>query len=341
MSAPTESAPRTKRRGSDAPFVDQYRAWLRSMILIRRFEERAGEAYSLGQIGGFCHLYIGQEAVAVGTLTALRPDDYVVSAYREHGQALVRGITSRAVMAELYGKATGCSHGKGGSMHLFDASLHFMGGNGIVGGQIPLGTGFAFAARYRRTDQVSLTYMGEAAANIGAFHESLNIAGLWRLPAVFVIENNGYGMGTAVQRAAAITDLFQRAASYAMPGVEVDGQDVVAVRQATDDAVARARRGDGPSLLEIRTFRYMGHSMSDAASGTYRSKEELDAARQRDPIVLLETRMRELDMLDDAALQGIEADVAAEVADAVNFAEESPEPEPEQLWTDVYAPEAR
>ena len=336
-----ESLPRARRRGGEAPFADQYPAWLRMMILIRRFEEKAGEAYSLGQIGGFCHLYIGQEAVAVGTLSALRADDYVVSAYREHGQALARGVSSRAVMAELFGKATGCSHGKGGSMHLFDASVHFMGGHGIVGGQIPLGAGFAFAARYRGSDQVSLTYMGEAAANIGSFHETLNIAGLWKLPAVFVIENNGYGMGTAVERAASVTELFQRAASYNMPGVEVDGQDVVAVRQATDEAVARARRGDGPSLLEIRTFRYVGHSMSDAASGTYRSKEELESSRQRDPIVLLETRMRELGVLDDAGVQRIEAEIAAEVADAVKFAEESPEPEPEQLWTDVYAPEPR
>ena len=336
----SEPMQRQRRPHPDAPFADQYHAWLRMMILIRRFEEKAGEAYSLGQIGGFCHLYIGQEAVAVGTLAALRPDDYVVSAYREHGQALARGMTARAVMAELFGKATGCSHGKGGSMHLFDAALHFMGGHGIVGGQIPLGAGFAFAARYRGTDQVSLAYMGEAAANIGSFHETLNIAGLWKLPAIFVIENNGYGMGTALRRAAAITDLWQRAASYAIPGVEVDGQDVVAVRQATEDAVARARRGDGATLLEIRTFRYVGHSMSDAASGTYRSKEELDASRQRDPLVLLETRMRELGMLDDAGLQEIESQVAAEVADAVKFAEESPEPEPEQLWADVYAPEA-
>jgi pyruvate dehydrogenase E1 component alpha subunit len=327
----------SKRVQSNAPFADQYRDWLHMMILIRRFEEKAGEEYAIGRIGGFCHLYIGQEAVAVGTLAALRADDYVVSAYREHGQALARGMTPRAVMAELFGKATGCSHGKGGSMHLFDASLHFMGGHGIVGGQIPLGAGFAFAARYRQTDQVSLTYFGEAAANIGSFHETLNIAGLWKLPVIFVIENNGYGMGTAVKRAAAITDLYQRAASYDMPGVEVDGQDVVAVRQAADAAVARARAGDGPSLLEVKTFRYMGHSMSDAASGTYRSKEELDQSRQRDPIALLETRMRELDMLDDAALHDIEQRVDEEVADAVKFAEESPDPDPEQLWTDVYA----
>jgi pyruvate dehydrogenase E1 component alpha subunit len=237
----------------------EWRHWLRQMLLIRRFEEKAGEAYSLGKIGGFCHLYIGQEAVAVGTIAALRDDDYVVSAYREHGQALVRGMSARSVMAELYGKATGCSAGKGGSMHLFDTERHFMGGHGIVGGQIPLGAGFAFSAKYRGTDQVSLCYFGEAAANIGSFHETLNMAGLWKLPAIFVIENNGYGMGTAVGRAAAITDLFERAASYNMPGVAVDGQDVVAVKEAADAAVQRAREESAPTLMEIRTYRYVGH----------------------------------------------------------------------------------
>ncbi len=326
-------------RPSAAPFAEQYRDWLRMMLLIRRFEERAGEAYAIGQIGGFCHLYVGQEAVAVGTIASLRPDDYIVSAYREHGQALARGITSRAVMAELFGKATGCSHGKGGSMHLFDPSLGFMGGHGIVGGQIPLGAGFAFAAKYRGTEQVALAYFGDAAANIGAFHEALNMAGLWKLPAIFIIENNGYGMGTALHRAAAITDLSQRAAGYGMPGVVVDGQDVVAVKQATDAAVARARAGEGPTLMDIRTFRYVGHSMSDAASGTYRSKEELDTSRQRDPITVLIDRMRAANLLDDAGLAELEADVAREVADAVQFAEESPEPDPSELWTDVYAPE--
>ncbi len=340
MATSTEPTLRTKRRGPDAPFSDHYRDWLRTMLLIRRFEEKAGEAYSIGQIGGFCHLYIGQEAVAVGTLAALRKDDYVVSAYREHGQALARGLSARSVMAELFGKATGCSKGKGGSMHLFDLSKHFMGGHGIVGGQIPLGAGFAFAAKYRGTDQVAIAYFGEAAANIGSFHETLNIAALWKLPAIFVIENNGYGMGTAVKRAAAITDLALRASSYGMPGVQVDGQDVVAVKEATDVAVARARAGDGPTLLEIRTFRYVGHSMSDAASGTYRSKEELDSSRQRDPITLLEHRMRDLGLLDDAQLAALDAEVMAEVADAVKFAEESPDPEPGELWTDVYAPEA-
>lgn len=339
MAVSTENTSRSKRRGTEAPFADQYHDWLRMMLLIRHFEERAGEAYSVGQIGGFCHLYTGQEAVAVGTLSALRDDDYVVSAYREHGQALARGIPPRSIMAELFGKATGCSRGKGGSMHLFDFARGFMGGHGIVGGQIPLGAGFAWAAKYRKTDQLSLTYFGEAAANIGAFHEALNMAGLWKLPAIFAIENNGYGMGTAVKRAAAITDLYVRAASYGMPGVEVDGQDVVAVRQAMDTAVARARAGDGPTLLDIRCFRYVGHSMSDAASGTYRSKEELEASRMRDPIALLEARMRELDLLDDAALAALDAEVVAEVAEAVTFAEESPDPDPSELWTDVYAPE--
>ena len=323
----------------DAATLDEWRQWLRTMVLIRRFEEKAGEAYSLGRIGGFCHLYIGQEAVAVGTISALRPDDYVISAYREHGQALARGMSSRSVMAELYGKATGCSGGKGGSMHLFDADLHFMGGHGIVGGQIPLGAGFAFAAKYRGTDQVSLIYFGEAAANIGAFHETLNIAGLWKLPAVFVMENNGYGMGTSVQRSSAITDLFERAASYDMPGVVVDGQDVVAVRKAMDDAVRRARNDSAPTLLEVRTYRYVGHSMSDAAHGTYRTKDEVDEYQARDPILVLANRMREAGALDDTAMESIEKEVTAEVEDALTFADESPEPEPGALWTDVYAPQ--
>lgn len=329
----------TNRADTATQYTEQYRDWLRMMLLIRRFEERAGEAYSIGQIGGFCHLYIGQEAVAVGTISALEPDDYVISAYREHGQALARGVTSRAVMAELFGKATGCSGGKGGSMHLFDSAVNFMGGHGIVGGQIPLGAGFAFAAKYRGTSQVSVCYFGEAAANIGSFHEGLNIAALWDLPVVYVMENNGYGMGTAVARAAAITDLARRADSYGIPGVNVDGQDVVAVRQATDEAVTRARKGDGPTLLDVETYRYMGHSMSDAAYGTYRSKDEVEERRNRDPITVLTSRMRELDMINDDDIEELEADVAAEVADSVKFAEESPDPEPEELFTHVYGTE--
>jgi pyruvate dehydrogenase E1 component alpha subunit len=321
-------------------YREHHRDWLRQMLLIRRFEERAGEAYAVGQIGGFCHLYIGQEALAVGAISALGAEDYVISAYREHGQALARGMSARSIMAELYGKATGCSGGKGGSMHLFDAALHFMGGHGIVGGQIPLGAGFAFAAKYRGTQAVSLCFFGEAAANIGSFHETLNMAGLWKLPVIFVIENNGYGMGTAVARAAAITDLAERGASYNIPGVTVDGQDVIAVREAFDAAVARARAGDGPTLLDVRTYRYVGHSMSDASYGTYRTKDEVEENRHRDPIELLATRMREAGTLTADQFAELEADVAAEVADAVTFAEESPEPDAAQLFTDVYAPEA-
>ncbi|HET9134732.1 MAG TPA: pyruvate dehydrogenase (acetyl-transferring) E1 component subunit alpha [Gemmatimonadales bacterium] len=338
MAVSTDKPPRSKR-GSGAPaYTSEWNDWLRMMLLMRRFEEKAGEAYSLGQIGGFCHLYIGQEAVAVGTISALRDDDYIVSAYREHGQALARGMTPRSIMAELFGKATGCSRGKGGSMHLFDASKNFLGGHGIVGGQIPLGAGFAWAAKYRGTDQVSICYFGDAAANIGAFHEALNMAGLWKLPAIFVIENNGYGMGTAVKRAAAITDLAERGAGYGMPGVVVDGQDVDAVRAATDEAVRRARAGEGPTLMDIRCYRYVGHSMSDAPHGTYRTKDEVDAFRQRDPIEVLAARMREAGMLDDDRWAALEAEIAAEVADAVQFAEESPDPDPSELYTDVLAP---
>jgi len=307
------------------------------MMLIRHFEEKAGEAYSLGKIGGFCHLYIGQEAVAVGSIAALRADDYITTSYRDHGHALARGLTARSVMAELYGKATGCSHGKGGSMHLFDASRGFLGGHGIVGGHIPLTAGMAFAAKYRKTDQVAVCYFGEAAVNIGSFHETLNMAALWKLPAVFIVENNGYGMGTALARASAILDLAHRAYSYEMAEEVVDGQDVFAVRAAADRAVERARLESLPTLLEMRTYRYVGHSMSDAAHGTYRSKEEVEEYRQRDPIKLLQAHMRTAGMIDDAGIAALGAAVVAEVEDAVTFAEESPDPAPEALWTDVLA----
>jgi pyruvate dehydrogenase E1 component alpha subunit len=294
--------------------------------------------YSLGKIGGFCHLYIGQEAVAVGTIAPLRPDDYVISAYREHGQALARGMSARSVMAELFGKATGCSKGKGGSMHLFDAGLGFMGGHGIVGGQIPLAAGLAFAARYRGTDQVAACYFGEAAVNIGSFHEALNMASLWKLPVVFIIENNGYGMGTALARASSLLDLAHRSYSYDMANEVVDGQDVLTVKTAMETAVTRARTESKPTLLEIRTYRYVGHSMSDAAHGTYRSKEEVETYRERDPIVLLRDRMIAATQLDTAGYEALDREVKAEVDDAIQFAESSPDPDPSELWTDVYAP---
>jgi pyruvate dehydrogenase E1 component alpha subunit len=329
-----KGAPRTSDPGASA---EQCLHYLRQMRLIRHFEEKAGEAYSLGKIGGFCHLYIGQEAVAVGSIAALRADDYITTSYRDHGHALARGLSARSVMAELYGKATGCSHGKGGSMHLFDASLGFLGGHGIVGGHIPLTAGMAFAAKYRKTDQVAVCYFGEAAVNIGSFHETLNMAALWKLPAVFIVENNGYGMGTALARASAILDLAHRAYSYEMTEEVVDGQNVFAVRGAMDRAVDRARLESLPTLLEMRTYRYVGHSMSDAAHGTYRSKEEVEEFRQRDPIKLLEAHMRTAGMIDDAGIKTLDAAIVADIEDSVLFAEESPDPAPDELWTDVLA----
>ncbi|MGE3618627.1 MAG: thiamine pyrophosphate-dependent dehydrogenase E1 component subunit alpha, partial [Gemmatimonadales bacterium] len=257
----------------------------------------------------------------------------------EHGHALARGVTSRAVMAELFGKATGCSSGKGGSMHLFDASLGFLGGHGIVGSHIPLAAGVAFAHKYRGGDQVCVCFFGEAAANIGAFHETLNMASLWDLPVIFIVENNGYGMGTAVARAAAVTNLSVRGTAYEMPAEEVDGQNVVTMREAMDRAVARARTESTPTLLEVKTYRYVGHSMSDAAHGTYRTKEEVDEYRRRDPIEVLGAIMREGGYWDEGKQAALEAEVAAEVEDAYQFAEESPDPDPAALLTDVYAPE--
>ncbi len=335
----TTTAPGGKTKAVDQATQALHRGYLRQMLLIRRFEEKTGEAYSLGKIGGFCHLYIGQEAVAVGAMAALRPDDHVITAYREHGQALARGLSARSVMAELYGKATGSSGGKGGSMHIFDASKGFLGGHGIVGSHIPLAAGVAFAHKYRGGDQVCLCFFGEAAANIGAFHETLNMAQLWGLPAIFVIENNGYGMGTAVARATAITDFADRGAAYGMASEQVDGQNVLAVREAFDRAVTRARKESKPTLLEIKTYRYVGHSMSDAAHGTYRSKEEVDQYRRKDPIAILEDLMRAAGYWDDTRHQALEAEVMAEVADSVTFAEESPDPDPSALFRDVYAEE--
>jgi pyruvate dehydrogenase E1 component alpha subunit len=310
---------------------------LRQMLLIRRFEEKAAEAYALGKIGGFCHLYIGQEAVAAGALAALRPDDYVISSYREHGQALVRGVPPTAVMAELYGKHTGCSKGKGGSMHLFDVSRRFMGGHGIVGGHIPLATGIGFAIKYRAADQVCVCFFGEAAANIGAFHEALNMASVWKLPVVFVCENNRYGMGTAFERVAAVTDVVEHACSYDMAAEMVNGMDVLAVHRATERAVQRARKGGHPTLLEVRTYRFMGHSMSDPLHGVYRTKDEVETQKKRDPIAQLALRLKQESVIDDARLAALEGEVRAEVDAAVKFAEESPEPDPTELYSHVLA----
>lgn len=321
----------------DAPTAELYRSYLRQMLLIRRFEEKTGEAYSLGQIGGFCHLYIGQEAVAVGSIAALRHDDVLTCSYRDHGHALARGLPARAVMAELFGKATGCTSGKGGSMHLFDASRGFLGGHGIVGAHIPITTGMAFAFKYRGGDQVAVCYFGEAAVNNGAFHEALNMAALWKLPAIFICENNRYGMGTALERASAIYDIHERACSYDIANEVVDGQDILAMRAAMDRAVTRGRKESLPTLLEVRTYRFMGHSMSDPIHGHYRTKEEVEEQRKRDPIVVWGEQLKAAKLIDEAGIKAMDDAVMAEVMDALKFAEESPDPEPGELWTDVYA----
>ncbi len=328
---------RTRKRGVDPARTEEYRRWLRQMMLIRRFEEKAGEAYSLGKIGGFCHLYIGQEAVAVGSLAVLGPDDYITCSYREHGHALVRGIPPKAVMAELFGKADGCSGGKGGSMHLFDTSLGFLGGHGIVGGHIPLTTGMAFAIKYRNTSQVAVCYFGEAAVNNGAFHEALNMAALWKLPAVYICENNRYGMGTALERASAIYDISERACSYDMANEVVDGQDVLVMHAAMERAVQRARSDKHPTLLEVRTYRFMGHSMSDPIHGHYRTREEVEDQRKRDPIAVWSQRLIGEGLIDEAAVRAMDQEVLAEVEDAYQFADQAPDPVPEALYRDVYA----
>ncbi len=312
-------------------------ALLHSMLLQRRFEEKVAEAYALGKIGGFCHLYIGQEAVSTGTVSTLRADDYVITTYRDHGLALARGMTPRSVMAELFGRVDGCCRGKGGSMHLFDRGVNFLGGHGIVGAQIPIATGVGFAIKYRGGDQVVVCNLGEAAVNNGAFHESLNMAGLWNLPVIYVIENNRYGMGTAVERASSITDLARRADAYDMARSVVDGQDVFAVRDAMAEAVRRARANYEPTMLEIRTYRFMGHSMSDAVSGTYRTKAELAEYMKRDPINLLRSSMEADGVLTGAELAAVEEEIAATVQDAWDFADASPEPPIEALYENVLA----
>ncbi len=307
----------------------------RSMMIQRRFEEKCAEAYALGKIGGFCHLYIGQEAISSGTMSVLRPDDYVITAYRDHGQALARGVTPRAVMSELFGRIDGCSRGKGGSMHMFDRKTNFLGGHGIVGGHIPIATGVGFAIKYRKGDQCIVCFFGEAAVNIGAFHEALNMASLWNLPVIYVIENNRYGMGTAISRSTANEDVVVRAMGYRMIGESVDAQDVFAVRDAMGRAVERARTEKRPTLLEMRTYRFMGHSMSDAVSGTYRSKDELEENMKRDPILLLHNMMYEEGEFTEGELKKIDDEAKTIAQDAWDFADASPEPALEELYTDV------
>ncbi|HSJ29955.1 MAG TPA: pyruvate dehydrogenase (acetyl-transferring) E1 component subunit alpha [Longimicrobiales bacterium] len=325
--------------GLDGLSRERLHEMLYQMLLGRRFEEKTAEAYAIGKIGGFCHLYIGQEAVTVGAFEPLRNEDYVISAYREHVQALVKGIPPRAVMAELYGRRDGCSGGKGGSMHLYSAEHNFMGGWGIVGGQVPLGTGYGWAIKYRGEDKVALCFMGEAAVNQGAFHESLNMAALWKLPVIFIVENNRFGMGTAWERASSLYDISQKASAYDMPAAVADGMDVLNMRKVVKEAVDRARSEKTPTLIEARCYRFMGHSMSDPVHGVYRTKEEVEEHKELDPIRRFIDQLKEASLLTEEELQAIDARVHTEVDDAAEFAENSPEPTEEELYRHVYAQE--
>lgn len=311
------------------------REMLYQMVLGRRFEEKCAEVYRMGKIGGFCHLYIGQEAIGVGTMMALEPTDMVITAYRDHVQAMIKGMTPESVMAELYGKAGGCVKGKGGSMHMFSKELEFYGGHGIVGGQIGVGTGMAYAAKYKNTGQVVLCFFGEAAVNQGIFHESLNMAQLWKLPCIFICENNQYGMGTSQRRAMSSRSIARKAEAFEMANEFVDGMDVMAVRDATVRAIDRARKESLPTLLEIRAYRYMGHSMSDP--GNYRTRDEIAKYQERDPIVLFKDSLREAKVLSDKDFEWIEKEAAEATDKAVKFADESPLPNESELLTDVYA----
>src|SRR5262249_22506103 len=308
----------------------------RQMLLIRRFEEKAGQLYGMGLIGGFCHLYIGQEAVVIGMQMAIKAGDEVITGYRDHGHMLACGMDPKGVMAELTARRGGSSTGKGGSMHMFSVEKGFFGGHGIVGAQVPLGTGLAFANKYRGNDNVSLTYLGDGAANQGQVYESFNMAKLWKLPVVYVIENNQYGMGTSVARASATTNLSQRGRSFDIPGEQVDGMDIRAVKAAGDKAVKWCREGNGPIILEMLTYRYRGHSMSDPAK--YRPKEEVDKVRtEHDPIEQVRGRLLKKGFATEDSLKKIDAQVRAVVNEAAEFATNDAEPDPAELWTDVYA----
>jgi len=312
------------------------RGLLFQMLLIRRFEEKAAEMYALGKIGGFLHLYIGQEAVAVGAISALRPDDYVIGTYRDHGHAIAKGSDPNRVMAELFGKATGVSKGKGGSMHLFDKSCHFLGGHAIVGGPLPIAAGVGFAINYRGGDQVILCFFGDGTVPQGEFHESLNLSALWKLPVVWICENNRYAMGTAIDRFLARTEIWKFGEPYGIPAEALDGMDVLAVREGVARAVTRARAEKRPTLIEARTYRFRGHSMRDPSAAIYRTKDEVEREKQRDPIVLLRERLFSQEHLTEMEWKTLAEEVEQKVQGAVDFAESSPEPPAEWLVEDVY-----
>ncbi|MES2779069.1 MAG: pyruvate dehydrogenase (acetyl-transferring) E1 component subunit alpha [Bacteroidota bacterium] len=314
---------------------ETYLGWYESMLLMRRFEEKAAQLYGQQKIKGFCHLYIGQEAVVAGTVSATRKDDKHITAYRDHAHAIALGITSREVMAELYGKATGCSKGKGGSMHMFSKEHNFFGGHGIVGGQIPLGAGIAFADKYRGGDQVTICSFGDGAARQGALHETFNMAMLWKLPVIFICENNGYAMGTSVERTTNAPDMSIIGKGYDMPSFIVDGMHPETVHEAIATAAERARKGEGPTYLDIRTYRYRGHSMSDPAK--YRTKEEVEEYKKKDPIEVIKLSIEKQKFADAAWFEEIETKIDAIIADAVEFSENSPYPEGSAIYEDVYS----
>src|ERR1700754_3468488 len=313
---------------------DTYLMWYESMLLMRKFEEKTGQLYGQQKIRGFCHLYIGQEAVVAGAISAMQPSDSMITAYRDHAHALALGVSSNSIMAELYGKATGCSKGKGGSMHMFSKEKHFYGGHGIVGGQVPLGAGIAFAEKYKGTGFVNVAYMGDGAVRQGALTETFNMAALWKLPVIFVCENNVYAMGTSVERTTIQTDIYKLGLPYGIPSSAVDGMDPAAVHVAMDEAIQRARAGEGPTFLEMRTYRYKGHSMSDPQK--YRTKEELESYKAKDPIELTKQVIEKEGYADEKWFEEIEAKIKAQVDESVQFAEESPWPEASELYTDVY-----
>ncbi len=309
---------------------------LHEMMLIRRFEEKAAEYYALGKIGGFLHLSIGEEAVAAGVTSALRPDDYAISTYREHGHCLAKGSDPRRAMAELFGRKDGLSKGKGGSMHLFDRSVNFLGGHAIVGAHLPLAAGVGFAIKYQGGDQVCVCYFGDGAVPEGEFHEALNLSGLWKLPVIYVCENNRYAMGTSLERALAQTEIYKFGQTYGIPSEPMDGMDVLAVRETTLRAVERARKEKTPALLEARTYRFRGHSMRDPAGAVYRTKEEVEREKLRDPIVTFRDRVVKAGALTESDVEAIEKDVNDRIDEAVAFAEASPEPPAEWLFSDIY-----
>ena len=313
---------------------EMYLGWYENMFLMRRFEERAGQLYGMQKIKGFCHLYIGQEAVVAGAISAMKKEDAMITAYRDHAHALAKGITAREVMAELYAKATGCSKGKGGSMHMFSKPHRFFGGHGIVGAQIPLGAGIAFAEKYNNTGNICVCYMGDGAVRQGAFHEAFNMAMLWQLPVVMVVENNAYAMGTSIERTSNVTDLYKLGLAYDMPSYAVDGMSVEAVHEAMKSACDHARSGKGPVFLEMITYRYRGHSMSDPAK--YRTKEEVESYKAKDPVEMVKNSLLEYSFATEESIQLLNNKVNDIVEDSVKFAEESPYPDPSELFKDVY-----